>query len=157
MKLVAKIATGLVVAVGMLAGVVLFGMRRKSPVVLDAVRRMNKEFMNPQQMESAGTPGAYAGIIKHVGRRSGKQYETPVGIEETVDGFVITLPYGRRADWLQNVLAAGSAAIVHEGQTYEVTDPQVIPLDGAPGLSADDLRIARLFGVNECLKVRRAG
>lgn len=157
MRLIAKLATGLVAAVALLAGVVLVGMRRKSPVVLDAVRRMNKKFMNPQQMESAGTPGAYAGIIKHVGRRSGKRYETPVGIEETVDGFVITLPYGRRADWLQNVLAAGQAAIVHEGQTYEVTDPRVIPLDDAPGLSADDLRVARLFGVNECLKVRRAG
>ncbi len=157
MRLIAKLATGLVAVVALLAGVVLVGMRRKSPVVLDAVRKMNKEFMNPQQMESAGTPGAYAGIIKHVGRRSGKLYETPVGIEETVDGFVITLPYGRRADWLQNVLAAGQAAIVHEGQTYEVTDPQLIPLNDAPGLSADDLRLARLFGVNECLKVRRAG
>lgn len=156
MKLIGKLIAGIVAVVALLGSVVLLGMRRKSPVVLDAVRRLNKEVMNPQQMESAGTPGAYAGIIRHVGRKSGKQYETPVGIEETVDGFVITLPYGRRADWLQNVLAAGEAAIVHEGQTYQVTDPQVIPLDGAPGLSADDLRLARLFGVNECLKVRRA-
>ena len=157
MKLIAKLAAALMAAVGLVATVFLLGIRRKSPAVIDAVRKLNKEVMNPQQMATAGTPGAYAGVIKHIGRKSGKPYETPVGVEETGDGFVITLPYGRRADWLQNVLAAGSATIVHEGQTYEVTDPVVVPLEGAQGLSEDDLRLARLFGVSECLKVRRAG
>ena len=45
-----------------------FGMRAKSPVVLRAVRRFNRRFMNPGQMKTAGTPGAYAGVIRHVVR-----------------------------------------------------------------------------------------
>jgi len=38
-------------------------------------------------MKTAGTPGAYAGAITHVGRRSGRVYETPVGPFATDDGF----------------------------------------------------------------------
>ena len=92
----------LLMAVGALvAGLILLllafvlGMRAKSPVVLRAVRRFNRRFMNPRQMKTAGTPGAYAGVILHVGRRSGRVYETPVGPFATNDGFVIALPYER--------------------------------------------------------------
>jgi hypothetical protein len=63
------------------------GMRARSPRLLDAVRRFNRAFSNPRQMRSAGTPGAYASVIRHTGRSSGKPYETPVGAVATEDGF----------------------------------------------------------------------
>jgi hypothetical protein len=75
-----------------------FGMRAKSPVVLRAVRRFNHRFINPRQLKTAGTPGAYAGVIRHVGRRSGRVFETPVGPFATDDGFVIALPYRTSSD-----------------------------------------------------------
>lgn len=155
MKLLAKMAAGVVVVVSLLGGVFLVGMRRKSPPVVDAVRKLNKQVLNPQQMETAGMPGAFAGVIEHVGRKSGEKYRTPVGVTETDVGFAVMLPYGRRADWLKNVLAAGSATIVHEGETHAVTDPMVVPVDSVASLSTDDERLARVFGVTECLTVRR--
>ena len=136
--------------------VFLNGMRKKSPAVVDAVRKMNRAVMNPNQMTSAGTPGAYASIIKHTGRTSGNSYETPIGAVPAGGGFVIGLPYGTRADWLKNVIASGSATIVHEGDTYEVDQPEVLPIEAASDyFSTQDQRAQRLFAVEQCLRVRR--
>ena len=153
----------LLIAVGALvAGLILvlvafvLGMRAKSPVVLRAVRRFNRRFMNPRQMKTAGAPGAYAGVIRHRGRRSGRFYETPVGPFATDDGFVIALPYGASSDWVKNVLAAGSATLVTEGQTYDVDEPEIIPLsDVVDVLPSKERRNLRLFRVEQALRTRR--
>jgi len=138
------------------AAFVVFGMRTKSPKVLRTVRRVNRRFFNPMQMKSAGQPGAYASIIRHRGRTSGRLHETPVGAEATDDGFVIALPYGTTTDWLKNLLASGTATIVNEGGTYEVDRPEVTPLaaeiDWFP--SADQQNLRR-FAVDQCVRVRR--
>jgi deazaflavin-dependent oxidoreductase (nitroreductase family) len=131
------------------------GMRAKSPTVLDAVRRTSRA-MKPLVMKSAGTPGANASVIGHVGRVTGRPYETPVGAVATDDGFVIALPYGSNTDWLKNVLASGSAVIVDDGNTYEVARPEVVPLAvEALSFSPGDQRAHRVFGVEHCLRVRR--
>lgn len=136
--------------------VFLLGMRTKSPPVLNAVRRVNRAVFNPRQMRSAGTPGAYASVIRHSGRTTGRPYETPVGAVASDDGFVIALPYGSQVDWLKNVLASGSATIVNEGDTYRVDQPEIIPIDvAAAHFPPKDQRSLRLFGVDQCLRVRR--
>lgn len=145
----------LVVAVVALTFVI--GMRRKSRPVLDAVRRMNRALLNPRQMKSAGTPGAYASIVRHTGRRSGRPYETPVVATPIEGGFVIALPYGRRSDWLRNVLAAGSATIVHEGGEYRVGGPELLAMETAEEWFPEkDRRGHRMFGVDTALRVRSA-
>ena len=112
---------GVLLALLFVLGVVWFvGMRTKWPPVRDFQRRVNRRVFNPRQMRTAGRPGAYAGIIRHVGRRSGRAYETPVVPLPADDGFVILLPYGDRPDWVRNVLAAGTATIVLEGEEYTV-------------------------------------
>ena len=143
---------------GLVAIVVVFvlGMRAKSPRLLGAVRRVNRAVFNPREMMSAGTPGANASVIRHTGRTSGRPYETPVGAVPTDDGFVIALPYELQADWVKNVLASGTATIVNEGQTYQVDQPEIIAVDtAAESFSAGDRRSFRLFGIDQCLRVRR--
>lgn len=152
MKRFARLMMSLLAVVALGTSFLLLGMRRKNPTVVNAVRKLNKAVMNPKQMETAGTPGAYAAIIEHTGRKSGKAYRTPIGVSPTEGGFLTMLPYGRGADWLQNVLAAGSATIVYEGETYHVDRPELVPLAAAP-LDAKDRRTARLFGVSDCLVV----
>ncbi len=133
------------------------GLRRKSPMVLRAIRRMNRAVFNPRQMDSAGTPGAYASIIRHVGRTTGRSYETPIQAMATEDGFVIGLPYGAEADWLKNVLAAGSATLVHEGQTHQVDRPGLVPMETVSACwSPQEQRSHRWFGVDEALRLHRA-
>ena len=136
--------------------VVIVGMRNKSPLVLRLVRRMNRAVTNPMQMKSAGHPGAYASIIRHRGRISGQQFETPVAAEATDDGFVIALPYGTTTDWLKNLLASGTATIVHEGETYAVDQPEVRPLASEVAwFPTADQRNLRGFRVEQCVRVRR--
>lgn len=135
--------------------VYLLGMRAKSRWVLDPMIRLQRAFINPRQMRTAGTPGAYAAVIRHRGRVSGRPYETPVGAVAVDGGFVIALPYGLRANWLRNVLASGSATLVHEGHTYAVDQPEIIPMQAVETcFSASDQRSQRLFGVDECLRLR---
>jgi deazaflavin-dependent oxidoreductase (nitroreductase family) len=158
MRRVVTLAGALVLAV-LAAGIALvLGMRAKSPPVLNPMRRVIRDHINPKQLESAGKPGAYASVIRHTGRRSGKTYETPVGAEATGDGFVIGLVYGTETDWLKNVLASGSAVVVNDGQTYQVGQPEVISLQAAgDAFSASDQRSMQFVGVSECLRVRKVG
>jgi deazaflavin-dependent oxidoreductase (nitroreductase family) len=152
----AQLIGGVVLAVAVLGAVFVTGMRAKSPFVLDAVRRSGratKRFV----LTSSGTPGGLASVIRHVGRTSGRAYETPVQAVPTADGFVIALPYGPNTDWLKNVVTRGSATIVHEGLTAEVDRPEIVPMSvAAAHFSPKDQRTHRLFRVEEALVVRHA-
>ena len=80
----------------------------------------------------------------------------PSGSWPTDDGFVIALVYGSRTNWLQNVLASGSATIVHEGHTYQVDQPEIIPMQAvAAQFTAGDQRGSAWLGVDKALRVRR--
>jgi len=153
------VATFVVVLVLVLVaiGVVFFvGMRTGSPFVRHTVRRFNRAFGNPHQMKTAGRPGAYASVIRHVGRTTGRPYETPLVPFPTGDGFVIALPYGPGTDWAKNVIASGSATIIHEGNPYPVARPELVPVSwAAPYLPAKEQRSLRRFHVDQCLLVRR--
>lgn len=146
-----------VVIVAVLGVVFLVGMRRKSPMVLDTVRRFSRAVTNPRVVRTAGDPGAAASLIRHVGRTTQRSYATPVGAHAVPDGFVIALPYGTRADWLKNVLASGTAVIVDEGATYPVEQPAVVATaDVAPHLPRGERRTLRAFKVDQCLRVVHA-
>ena len=131
------------------------GMRSKYPPVVDGVRRFNRSVGNPRAMSTAGQPGAYASVIRHRGRTSGTAYETPIGPYATDIGFVIPLPYGASADWVKNVLAEGSAAIVNEGHTYQLERPEILSSDMAMAeIPPKDQWSLRLFNVDEFLRIR---
>ena len=152
-----RLVAGAVVALATLATVFLVGMRTKSPFVVDRVRRFNRAVTNPRVLRSAGSPGASASVIRHVGRVSGRLYETPVGPFAVGDDFVIGLPYGPGADWVRNVLANGSATLVHEGRTVPVHQPLVVPTaEVVSDLPSSEQRTLRLFGVDQCLRLRPA-
>jgi deazaflavin-dependent oxidoreductase (nitroreductase family) len=155
LRALAKLLAAVALLLAALSAVFVGGMRKKSPPVLNAVRKTSRA-MKPLALRSAGKPGAYASVIRHVGRQSGRQYETPIGTVPTDEGFVIALPYGPNTDWLKNVLASGAATIVADGKTYSVDQPEVVPTDdAAPLFPSEELRTLRLFGVDQCLRVRR--
>lgn len=143
---------GIVTAAAVFVG----GMRTKWPPVVDTVRRTHRAVFNPEQMKSAGTSGAFASVIRHTGRKTGTEHETPLGAVPTADGFVIALFYGPRTDWLKNVLASGTATVVYEGAAYEVDRPEVVPIaEVADQFSASDRVAHWVFGVDSGLRVRR--
>lgn len=92
----------------------------------DLIRLSNKYLLNPLMLRLAGTRYWYASVIRHTGRRSGKQFATPVVADRVGDRFIVPLPYGTQVDWLRNVLTAGRAGLVSKGTSFELTAPEII-------------------------------
>ncbi len=133
------------------------GMRWRLPAVLDMVRRLNRSLTNPRVMRTAGTDATQTSVIHHIGRKSGRTYETPVDTIAATTGFLIALPYGTRADWVRNVLAAGSATVATRGERVDVDRPTIVATaDVAGQLPAKTLRTLRLFGVSQCLHLEKS-
>ena len=55
---------------------------------------------------AASGRGPFA-LVRHVGRRTGMRYSTPLLLAPAAGGYVAELTYGDEADWYQNVVAAG--------------------------------------------------
>lgn len=124
--------------------------------VTDTTRAINKRFGNPAMMKLAGRRYFFAGVIHHKGRRSGREYATPVWAVPTTDGFLISLPFGEGVDWLKNVLAAGRATIETRGETWIVVEPAVVDRETAQPLLAPQARLLfELAGFERYLKIRR--
>jgi deazaflavin-dependent oxidoreductase (nitroreductase family) len=118
--------------------------------------RLFTRAMRPLALRSAGKDGSSTSVVRHVGRQSGRTYETPVIAALHDEHFLIALPYGKRTDWLKNVLDKGSAAIVASGHTYEVDQPEVIPMAEATGyFRPREQRMHRQFHVESALRVRQ--
>lgn len=88
--------------------------------VLKRWRIILKHTLNPLTRRLARSSFGPFSLVRHVGRRSGKQYETPLVAVRTDDGFVIELTYGPDVDWYKNVLAAGGCTIVWHGKDYVI-------------------------------------
>jgi deazaflavin-dependent oxidoreductase (nitroreductase family) len=118
--------------------------------------RLFTRVMRPLALRSAGKQRSSTSVVRHVGRRSGRTYQTPVIAARHDDSFVIALPYGHRTEWLKNVLDKGAATIVTNGHTYEVDRPEVIPMAEATAhFRPREQRMHRQFHVDSALQVRQ--
>jgi deazaflavin-dependent oxidoreductase (nitroreductase family) len=97
-----------------------------SPIVKIVMRPMTK-MLNPLIVKLAGRRHfGMAAQIRHVGRRSGRTYITPVSARPSGDMIAIALTFGNRSDWSRNVRSAGGGTIRIKGKDYDVTQPQVM-------------------------------
>jgi len=80
-------------------------------------------------------------LIVHKGRKSGREFRTPVLAKRSGATLEVVLFYGERADWVRNVLAAGGAGVVRKGRTGSLVDPRVVD-STSPELTAWTRRIA---------------
>lgn len=129
---------------------------RELGVVRDRVRQFNKNILNPVVLKGAGRSLRFYAVVRHVGRRSGRSYSTPVVAEPTADGFVIMLPYGRQVDWCRNVMAAGGGTILWRGQEYAVGAPELIDGETALELLPSSKRFSlRMLRIPQSLKVKK--
>jgi deazaflavin-dependent oxidoreductase (nitroreductase family) len=113
--------------------------------VINRLRRFNRRYFNKLILTFAGQAGQPFTVVRHVGRRSGQPYETPVYADPIANGFVIPLTYGPEVDWLRNVQASGTATIVRNGVEYPVGDSEVI--DSATAFALMSRGRARFLGL----------
>jgi len=90
-----------------------------------------KHTLNHLTRRIARTSHGHFAIVQHVGRRSGKNYETPIIVAPLEDGFVIELTYGYDVDWHKNILAAGGCTIIWHGNPYTIN--RIEPVDTETG------------------------
>jgi deazaflavin-dependent oxidoreductase (nitroreductase family) len=73
-------------------------------------------------------------IVRHIGRKSGTTYETPIIVQPTDGGFMVELTYGPDVDWYRNVVAADGCVIRYKGRDYSVHG--IEPVDAVTGIGA---------------------
>jgi deazaflavin-dependent oxidoreductase (nitroreductase family) len=93
-------------------------------ILINRMRFLNKRIFNPLILKFAGSSYSPVSIIRHIGRRSGITYTTPVIVQSLFNRFLFILPYGKEEDWYRNVLAAGQATVVWRGKEYPVDNPE---------------------------------
>jgi deazaflavin-dependent oxidoreductase (nitroreductase family) len=82
--------------------------------------------LNPVMLKLGGRRHAMiAAQVRHVGRKSGRPYVTPVGAGRAGGTFVIPLTFGNQSDWSRNVRAAGGCVIRLNGVDYQVSRPEL--------------------------------
>ena len=122
------------------------------------VIRFVARFVNPIVLLVAGRRWMpVVGIIHHRGRRSGRDYATPIGMRPLGDGFVIPRTFSDNAAWYLNTKVAGGATVTYLGRTYQLVDPTVVDYATArPAFPRYELLQFRLIGINEYLRLRLA-
>ncbi|WP_188940549.1 nitroreductase family deazaflavin-dependent oxidoreductase [Nakamurella endophytica] len=90
-----------------------------------AVARFNRRFLNPVARHLAPHLPTF-GVVVHRGRRSGREFRTPVNVFPSAGGgYRVALTYGPDADWVRNVLAAGGCELVTRGRTVRLVRPEL--------------------------------
>lgn len=79
-------------------------------------RRVTNRVMRPLAPHLPGF-----GVVVHRGRVSGREYRTPVNVFRAGGAYVVPRIYGPDADWVQNVLAAGSCELITRGRRTQMT------------------------------------
>ncbi len=119
------------------------------------IRHFNKYITNPLLRRFANASRGPFAVMRHVGRRSGKPYETTIMVWPLGEGFVIALTYGPKVDWYRNVLAAGHGTLLWHGREYAVGKPEPIDVKTAlPAFPSFIRTILRLQGVQHFVRVK---
>ena len=83
------------------------------------IARFNKHVTNRFFLIFAGRVPPFA-AVNHTGRRSGRGYRTPVQAFPTGSGFVFALTYGRRVDWVRNIVASDGGILEYNGEKTQL-------------------------------------
>jgi deazaflavin-dependent oxidoreductase (nitroreductase family) len=94
------------------------------------------------------------GVVVHRGRRSGREYRTPVNVFARRDGVRIALTYGADSDWVKNVLSAGGCRLHTRGRHLVLSDPHLVHDPDRDGIRPPQRAVLRLLRVSDFLDLR---
>ena len=132
---------------------------RPSPLVRVVMRPMTRK-LNPVIGRFAGGKHFHmAAEIRHVGRRSGKAYVTPVSARLVGDRAVVPLTFGNVSDWVRNVRAIGGCALRIGGVDYIATEPEFLSRSEAAPLIAGAYSppqrvMLRMLGIKQFMRLQ---
>ena len=109
----------------------------------DRVRYVNKYVTNRLLRGFVSLSLGPFAILHHVGRHSGKPYETTIWVWPLGEGFVIALTYGPKVDWYRNMQATGGGTLLWHKRVYTVGKPA--PMDASTAMAAFPALFQSLF------------
>jgi deazaflavin-dependent oxidoreductase (nitroreductase family) len=118
-----------------------------------SVATFNRRVTNHVSRLVAGWLPGFA-IVFHVGRRSGRQYRTPVNVFRRGEAYVFALTYGADSDWVKNVEAAGRCEIETRRRVVPLTNPSRFTDAARRSVPALVRPVLRLIDVDEFLSMR---
>lgn len=127
-----------------------------SPLLGRRVARFNRTVTNRVGRPIASRIPGF-GVVRHIGRSTGRVYRTPVNVFAHGDGFVIALTYGSDTDWVRNILAADGCELVTRGRRAAVRSPRVVRDERVRLVPPAVRPMLRLLGVTEFLMLARTG
>jgi hypothetical protein len=119
------------------------------------MRYVAKHVINRLTIRNAGSAKSPFAILRHVGRHSGKAFETPIMVAPLGEDFVLALTYGPQVDWYRNLQANGKGTLIWHGKAYTIEKWE--PLDRTIGLRAHHLHeqvILRILSVQHFVRVK---
>jgi deazaflavin-dependent oxidoreductase (nitroreductase family) len=88
-------------------------------------------------------------VMIHKGRKSGREYRTPVTAFRTGDTLVVPLFYGDKADWVRNLVASTQGGVERLGRLHRLSNVRVsdVATDGdlVPGLARPVVRLVKIL------------
>jgi deazaflavin-dependent oxidoreductase (nitroreductase family) len=96
------------------------------------------------------------GILKHLGRKSGRVYRTPVNVFRASNGFIIALTYGSQSEWVKNVFATGGCELRTRGKRYELSAPKVVRDSTRKRFPFPVRLVLRTVGANEYMELSKS-
>lgn len=111
--------------------------------------------LNPVMLRVVGRIPPWV-VLHHVGRRSGKEYTTPLvafaARPEQEILAVLPLPWGSGTDWARNTMSSGTARLTRAGAEFLVRDVRLVPAyEAVEWLAPVPARLLSAVGVEECL------
>ena len=129
--------------------------RRNGPAAR-SMARFNRRYANPVVRRLAGSLGPLT-LVSHHGRRTGREYATPVMSFTTDDGLVIGVVYGSSSDWVHNVLASSRAEVKRRGQSRQYQGARLVERDEGLQLVPTLVRGPfRVLGVHHFIRLTNA-
>jgi deazaflavin-dependent oxidoreductase (nitroreductase family) len=65
-------------------------------------------------------------LVRHIGRRSGREYRTPVFGTVSGGQVVLAVMYGTESDWVRNILATGTGSGTRLGRTHTINGARLV-------------------------------
>ena len=97
------------------------------------------------------------GVVTHPGRRSGREYTTPVNVFRVPGWYVIALTYGPDSEWTKNVLAAGGCWLETRGRRVRLAGPRLVTDESRRLVPVPVRPVLRALGVAQFLLLRPEG
>jgi deazaflavin-dependent oxidoreductase (nitroreductase family) len=118
---------------------------------MTALRPFTTRIINPITRLFAGWLPGFA-ILSYVGRKSGRQYRTPMNVFKRDNTYVFALTYGSEVQWVKNVQAAGGCEIRTRGRDIRLVEPEIY-VDPTRHLMPLPVRI--ILGLNDVSEFMR--